>query len=98
MRRVTVPRIHGARRCGGRDTRRPIPGTPVKAQGWAVVGISNQHPVSRANGWPGRSKPRGASRMAQTQSHYRPSPPLLQGADNDLPEMSAWPSQAVRVR
>lgn len=98
MRRVTVPRVHSARRCGGRHTRRPIPVAPAGAEGWAMVGFSIQCPVSRVNGWPGRSKPRGVSRMAQTQSHYRPSPPLLQGADYDLPEMSARPGQAFWLR
>jgi len=43
----------------------------------------------------GRSKPRGVSRMAQTQSHYRFSPPLLQGAENDLHTLSAWKSQEI---
>src|SRR6266699_1465451 len=63
----------------------------------AMVGQLDECPVSRVNGWPGRSKPRGVSRMAQRRRHYRPSPPLPQGADNDLPEMSARPGQAVRL-
>jgi hypothetical protein len=58
-------------------------------RGRAVVGTSKKCPVSRANGWPGCSKPRGVSRMAQTQGHYRSSPPLLQEADNDLHSLSA---------
>ena len=61
-------------------------------RGWAVVGIliEKKRPVSRANGWPGCSKPRGVSRMAQTQGHYRSSPPLLQGAENDLHPLPVW--------
>lgn len=64
----------------------------------AMVGHSVQCPVSRVNGWPGRSKPRGVSRMAQRQRHYRLSPPLLQGADYDLPEMPAREGEALRLR
>jgi hypothetical protein len=91
MRRASVPRAHCARRHGGRQTGRPVPVTLARARGRVVVGFTFQRPVSRANGWPGHPKPPGVSRMAQTQSHYRPSPPLLQGAEHDL----EVPSQGV---
>ena len=90
-RRVTAPVLDTRPyRRGGHENAKGRPLVPLEAQGRPVVGPLRRSARQVAdNGRPGNPNHADCDRIIQTQFHYRPLSALMQGADDDLPEMPA---------